>query len=50
VLASNMSDDESSAIKCDPGLVFNWAQSRFGNVVIDHTDSDGQFILIIYKN
>ena len=50
VLASNMSEDDSSAIKCDPGLVFNWAQSRFGNTVIDHTDNDDQFILIIYKN
>jgi SAM-dependent methyltransferase len=50
MLPSTMTKEETNSIKYDPGVIFNHAQAKFGNAVIDHTDTDSQFILTIYKN
>lgn len=40
---------DDGLINWNPGDVFNWAQSTFGQVVLDHTFADNSFTLIIYK-
>jgi len=49
LLTSNISDVDDGLINRDPGAILNWAQKTFGNVAIDHSFSNGLFILIIYK-
>jgi len=33
----------------NPGNVFNWAQDSFGGVAIDHSFSNNEYVLVIYK-
>lgn len=33
----------------NPGNVFNWAQDAFGGVAIDHSFSNNEYVLVIYK-
>lgn len=50
VLTSCLSDtDPGGLIDHDPGEIFNWAQTEFNNVALDHTSSKDVFCLIIYK-
>jgi len=49
LLTSNMLGEDDGLINHDPGLILNWAQKEFGNVALDHSFSNGVFILVIYK-
>ena len=33
----------------NPGNIFNWAQDSFGSTAIDHSFSDNEYVLVIYK-
>lgn len=48
-LASVLPEIEDGLINYNPGDVLNWAQSKFGQVALDHTMSGELFNLIIYK-
>jgi SAM-dependent methyltransferase len=49
-LSSSMYKDENGFIKHNPGDILNWAQEKYGSVAIDHSSSNKEFYLIIYKN
>jgi len=49
-LASSLHNEETGTIKHNPGDILNWAQTKFGLVALDHSGSNKEFILIIYKN
>ena len=33
----------------NPGNVFNWAQDSFGSTALDHSFSETEYVLVIYK-
>ncbi len=43
-------EESPSLIRYNPGVVLNYAQTKFGNVALDHTGTNESFYLIIYKN
>jgi len=49
LLNSSLVYDDEGLLTWNPGEVLNWAQSTYGNVVIDHSFIDSAFTLIIYK-
>lgn len=49
LLNSSLAYDDEGLLTWNPGDVLNWAQSTYGNVVIDHSYIDSAFTLIIYK-
>jgi SAM-dependent methyltransferase len=49
-LASSLVTEENQLIKYNPGELFNWAQEKFGLVALDHSNTNEEFLLIIYKN
>ena len=49
-LSSSMNKNENGFIKHNPGDILNWAQEKYGSVAIDHSSSNEELYLIIYKN
>lgn len=49
LLNSSLVYDDEGLLTWSPGDVLNWAQTTYGNVVIDHSFIDSAFTLIIYK-
>ena len=50
LLASDQATSDDGLINWNAGELFNWVQTEFGNVALDHSFSRDIFTLIIYKN
>ena len=48
-LAMDGNDIDDGLINRNAGDILNWATKEFGSVALDHSFSNGLFILVIYK-
>ena len=49
-LSSTMNKEESPFEKYNPSMIFDIVQTKYKGAALDHSSSDNEFTLIIYKN
>jgi hypothetical protein len=49
-LVIDQDQEDSGIVRFNPGVILNYAQTKYGNVALDHTGTNELFYLIIYKN